>query len=176
MPLSYGPSMQLPKRRHQTLQIREDEGPLYVTKEALKRLEQTLQELERERPQVVEDLSFARQKGDLSENAEYQDARSKLSRIDSRIFGLKEKLKRASIIEAGTNASGSARIGSTVVLDTGVAKRTYVIVGPQESDPSKGRISHVSPLGQALLNKTAGEAVQVETPDGTKSYTVVEVR
>lgn len=152
--------MQIPKRRAQALKIHESESP-YVTKEKLVRYEAELRDLEKHlRPPVVEELSRAVRMGDLSENAEYQDAKSRLARMDGRIFSLKEKIKNAVVIDERAT-DGVIRIGSTVTVYSEAGAKTYQIVGPQETNPTKGRISHLSPLGSALLNHRAGDSVQV---------------
>lgn len=172
--------MRLPKRRSQILQLSpfaRDDGNAYLTASAIERLKRQLSDLEQhERPKTVEDLSVAVQKGDLSENAEYQDARARLSRIDGRIFSLKERIKNAKLIAEGANASGRVQIGSTVVLRVAGREKTYQILGSYESNPSRGRISHVSPLGAALLDHAAGESVTITTPQGETTYEIVEVK
>jgi len=168
--------MQLPKRRSQTLKQRDDsEDTVFLTPEGIRRLKDTLRYLEKEeRPKIVEDLSFALTLGDFSENAEYQDAKARMARIDGRIFSIKDRLRRTSEID-GTS-DGHAHLGSTVVLDIGGKKKTYQIVGPQETNPAQGRISHLSPLGQALLGQRAGDIIRVKTDAGENTYTLVEVR
>jgi len=168
--------MQIPKRRSQQLQA-PDERDDVMTGWKLQRLKDDLEDLEkRQRPVIVEDLSDARQKGDLSENAEYQDARAKLSRIDGRIFSLKERIKNAVVIEQGAGPSGQVRIGSTVVLSVDGHQRQYRILGSQETDPSRGRISYLSPLGAALLGHVAGDGVTIDAGGKKILYGIVEVK
>lgn len=148
----------------------------FITAEAIERIKRTLDDLEnRQRPQAVKDVSVAVQKGDLSENAEYHEARARLSRTDTRIFNLKEKLKNAVIIEKGSG-DGRIKIGSTVVLEVNGKQRTYEILGSLETDPAHNKISHQSPLGSALLNHVAGETVTVQTPSGEVTYTIIEIQ
>lgn len=168
--------MRLPKRKSQTLLRREDEeGGYFLTPKAVCRLQEELERLEREeRPKIVEELSRAIQLGDLSENAEYQDARHRLSRLDGRLFSLREKAKRAIVIQGG----GSDRVvlGSTVVVKTGGKSRTYQIIGPHETNPARGRISHLSPLGSTLIGHAAGEIVKVKIEDREIEYRIIEVK
>ena len=139
----------------------------HLTEESINRLKRTLYELENvERPKIVVDLAHAITLGDFSENAEYQDAKARLARIDGRIFGMKERIKNAIVISSGSK-DGKIALGSTVNLVMNGKKKTYRILGPQEADPSKGRISHLSPLGSALLGKHAGDIVPYITPDGS---------
>jgi transcription elongation GreA/GreB family factor len=111
----------------------------------------------------------------LSENAEYQDAKAKLGRIDSRIFSLKERIKNAQVIEYGSDSSGKVRIGSTVTVMSNDKTRTYQIVGTQESDPSRGMISYRSPLGEALLGHAVGETVILNRDGQSLAYRITEV-
>lgn len=168
--------MQIPKRRSQMLQKREEQDN-YITAEKLERMKRDVYELEKlQRPKVVEDLAFAREQGDLSENAEYQDAKAKLGRIDGRLFSLKERIKNAVVIEQGSGLSGVIQIGSTVIISGSGKEKAYQIVGSQESNPSKGMISRHSPLGSALLGHGAGETVVVDINGNTIEYLIIEVR
>jgi transcription elongation factor GreA len=167
--------MQLPKRRSQQLrqQMNDETGPVYLTPRGVENLKRTLSDLEAERPSIVADLTRAIAMGDLSENAEYTESKARLARIDGRIFGIKERLKRVVLIEEG--ASDVVRLGSTVVVSVEGRQKTYRVVGPSETDPMKGRISHVSPLGSALLDHKVGDAVYVKTDRGDVMYGIVEI-
>lgn len=151
------------------------EENLYLTAEGIERLKRTLKQLESERPKIVEDLTFAISLGDLSENAEYQDAKHRLSKTDGRIFSIKDRLKNAILIDEEPSATGKIRLGSNVVLAVNGKQKSYQVVGPQEANPSRGRISLVSPLGAALIGHSVGETVTVETPGGPMEYGIVEV-
>jgi transcription elongation factor GreA len=169
--------MRLPTRKSQLLRISDDDGgPIPLTAEAIERAKRDLERLQTtERKQAVEDLTVALAKGDLSENAEYQEAKGRLARIDGRVFNLKERLKRASLIEQG-NSDGTVRLGSNVAVHVNGQQKTYDIVGPQESNPSRGRISHISPLGSALIGHVQGDIVTIETPNGPTAYQIIDVR
>lgn len=148
----------------------------YLTPEGIERLKKTLHDLEKiQRPKIVEDLSFALTLGDFSENAEYQDAKHRLSKIDGRIFGLKERIKHAIPIAQELNADGEIRLGSTVTVFVAGKQKTYQIVGPHESNPARGRISLLSPIGAALLHHVAGDEVPIQTPNGEVLYQIVSV-
>jgi transcription elongation factor GreA len=167
--------MQIPKRRSQQLNAPEERDNV-MSGWKLQRLKEDLVDLEkRQRPPIVEDLSDARQKGDLSENAEYQDARAKLSRIDSRIFSIKERIKNAVVIDQEAGPTGQVRIGSTVVLSVDGHQRQYQILGSQETDPSRGRISYLSPLGAALMDHVVGDSVTIDAGGKKILYGIVEV-
>jgi len=120
-------------------------------------------------------LSVALQKGDLRENAEYQDARARLSRMDGQIFGLKERIKNAIVIQENAWQSGRIQIGCTVVLRVAGKEKTFQILGSHESSPTHGRISYLSPLGAALLDHRVGERIIVNTPQGETTYEIMEI-
>lgn len=167
--------MQVPKRREGKF----TGGPAdaYLTRAAIEKLTRERQRLqEQDRPKAVEDLRAAREMGDLSENFAYSEAKARLARIDGRIFGIAERLKFAVTIEEGVGASGRVRIGATAVIETGGKRKEYLILGSQESDPSRGKISYHSPLGAALMGKKAGETATVTANGKTTDYLVVEVR
>ena len=158
--------MRLPQRRSQML-VKHGPETDHLTPEAVDRLKNTLHSLEKiDRPKIVEDLSHALTLGDFSENAEYQDAKARLARIDGRIFGLKERIKNAIVIDRG-GADGSIRLGSTVKFNLAGKEKTYEILGPQEANPSRGKISHLSPLGAALIGKKTGDRFGYIAPDGS---------
>lgn len=164
--------MRLPQRRSQMM-VKHGPETDHLTEQAVNRLKRTLYELENvERPKIVVDLSHALTLGDFSENAEYQDAKARLSRIDGRIFGLQQRIKNAIVIKQGSS-DGRIGLGSTVDVIIKGKQKTYRILGPQEADPSKGRISHLSPLGSALLGKTTGDIVEYLTPNGAKTHVEV---
>ncbi len=167
--------MQIPQRRAQKLR-KQDEGPLYLTPAGVKKLERELKDLERQQPEAIEDVDRTKQLGDFSENAEYQDAKFRLRRINDRIFSIKEKLKHVVVIQNDANDTGQVQLGSTVVLRVGGKEKTYQIVGPAEVNPSRGRISHVSPLGSELIGRMAGEKIILKTEAGAVEYEIVEVR
>lgn len=169
--------MRVPKRQSQILKRQRDDetSPIHLTPKGIQRLKDDLHDLEKnQRPQAVEDVSRSVALGDLSENADYQEAKGRLSRIDGRIFGIRERLKRAVVIE--NEADGRVHLGSTVTLFANGHQTTYQIVGPHESNPSRGRISHVSPLGAALLDHAAGESVKIRTENGEVAYDIIEVQ
>jgi transcription elongation factor GreA len=150
-------------------------GDYHVTPEAVRKLEVDLRRLEAARPMVVEELRQAREMGDLSENAAYQMAKGRLAGIDARMFEIKEKLKRAVIITPGAGPEGRARLGSTMIVRAGGAVKKYQLVGPQETDPAKGRISHLSPLGSALMGKKAGETAEIAVGGKPAVYEIIAV-
>ena len=109
--------MQIPQRKSQALRKQEQNIDNHLTAEAVEMLRGKLKHLETSRPKTVQELSEAREMGDLSENAAYQMAKSRLASIDHRIFEIKEKLKNAIIIEKGADEHGKIKIGTTVTVE-----------------------------------------------------------
>ena len=130
-------------------------------------------------PNVIKAIAEARAHGDLSENAEYHAAREQQGFIEGRIQELEGKLGNAEIIDVTSmEPTGKVIFGSTIDLedeDNG-AKVTYQIVGEDEADIKAGRISVGSPIARALVGKSQGDAVQVSTPGGQRSYEIIAVR
>jgi transcription elongation factor GreA len=130
-----------------------------------------------ERPDVIRALAEAREHGDLSENAEYQAARERQSFIEGRVRVIEDKMSRADVINVSKLSGDEVKFGATVTLadeDTD-EEITYQLVGADESDVSEGLLSITSPLARALIGKTNGESVQVNTPAGSRAYEIIAV-
>lgn len=150
-----------------------------MTKGGFDRLEQELQHLKNvERLAVIKAIAAAREHGDLSENAEYHAAKEKQSFIEGRIVELEDKVSRADVIDVSKISGDDIKFGATVRLcdDDTDEEATYQIVGSDESDVKKGLLSITSPLARALIGKKADDSVEVITPNGSKAYTILEVR
>ena len=149
-----------------------------MTSAGLKTLEDELKLLKStERPAIIKAIAAAREHGDLSENAEYTSARERQSFIEGRIGELEDIVSRADVIDLSKLSGKIVKFGAIVRLsdqDTD-EKAKYQLVGPYEADLAKGRISTTSPLGRALIGKTVGDAVEVQTPRGAKMYEVMAV-
>lgn len=146
-----------------------------VTKEGLESLKKELHELQEvKRPKVVDRLSNARQQGDLSENSDFHNARDELEFLDGRISELEGVLKNAEVVDGKASGDGVS-LGTKVTVKSNGNKHTFHIVGEWEADPGEKKISHTSPLGQALIGKAVGEKVVVEAPAGKINYEVVEI-
>lgn len=148
----------------------------FITEEKKKELEEEMHFLKTEkRSEILERLAFAKSLGDLSENAEYHSSKEEQGKNEARINQIESVLKNSVIVEANTD--GTVGIGSLVVLEKNENKEeiTYQIVGNEEADFSAGKISFESPLGSALMDKSAKEEVRVVTPKGEISYTIVKV-
>lgn len=151
----------------------------YLTKEKLKELEEELKLAKTvKRREIAESLEFAKSLGDLSENAEYQQAREAQAELEDRISVLEDILKRAVIVSDKAEArSGSVvTMGSTVTIkrEDGTTKKCK-IVGSEEADVMNDKISNESPLGMAIVGKKAGEKFVVATPKGKVNYTLISI-
>ena len=129
------------------------------------------------RPEVIERIRQARQLGDLSENFDYEDAKRSQAMLESRITELKAIISHASVVDCATS-DGSVGIGSKVIVKDleECLEDEYTIVGPAESSPAEGKISHESCVGEALLGKKIGETVIVQAPGGSIKYEIVSVQ
>lgn len=132
-----------------------------ITKEGLRELQAELKELvEVKRPEVIEKIKEARAQGDLSENAEFDAAREEQGIIEDRIAEIERIIGDSKIVDSSSTAT-KVRIGSTVVIKHEDGEEAeYTIVGTLEADPFANKISNISPLGQALLNKSKGDKVE----------------
>lgn len=124
-------------------------------------------------PAAIERVARARDFGDLSENAEYHAAKEELSFIEGRIEELESIVAKAEVVKVSSN--GAVGLGCKVTVELGGIDHTYEIVGEWEADPIKKKISHTSPLGQALLGKKKGEAVEFEAPAGKVIYKIKKI-
>ncbi|MFW5853102.1 MAG: transcription elongation factor GreA [Patescibacteria group bacterium] len=150
---------------------------IYLSAEKYKELEEELKLLTTvKRREVASELEFATSLGDLSENAEYHEAREKQADLEARISQIKEMLKNATIIS--DKHGDIVEVGSTVVVKkTNSDKEVeYNIVGSAETDMKTGKISHESPLGSALLGFKKGDTVKVRTPNGEIEYKIKEIK
>jgi transcription elongation factor GreA len=140
-------------------------------------LEQELEDLKSRRGMIAQKIADARDYGDLSENAEYAEARNEQGQVESRIAEIEEILLNASVIANGGRKPTSVKLGVTVDLHHKQTKKktSYSIVGSVEADPLEGKISDQSPIGQALMGKKVGETVNILTPSGEVSYEIASL-
>lgn len=130
-----------------------------------------------ERPTVIEAIAVAREHGDLKENAEYHAAREQQSFIEGRIQELEAVISSAQIIDPSTFSGDSVKFGAKVLIvdeDTDI-EVSYHIVGHYEANADEGRISIKAPISRALIGKAIGDSVEVRTPQGLKTYEILEV-
>lgn len=147
----------------------------FLTPEGRKTLQDQLEYLRTtRRAEVAEMIREAREGGDISESAAYEDAKQQQAFVEGQISDLERLLKDAVVIENRHN--GRVNLGSRVTIEMAGGRRVdYVIVGSHEASPREGRISNESPVGKALLNRSMGERVPVETPSGKVDYTIINV-
>jgi transcription elongation factor GreA len=148
-----------------------------VSQEKFDEMVHELEELKTtRRTEIAKNLEYARSLGDLSENAEYQEARELQAATEERIRKLEELVKRAKIV-TDDKKKGVVGFGSSVVIAKEGSKdeHEYTIVGSEEADMRARKLSHVSPLGAALMGKKKGDVFTFETPGGKQTYTVQKV-
>ncbi len=149
-----------------------------MTATGFNRLQEELKRLKTiDRPAIIRAIAEARDHGDLSENAEYHAARERQGFIEGRVMELEDKIARAEVIDVSKLSGKVVKFGATVTLadEETDEKTVYRIVGEDEADIAKGRLSVTSPLARALIGKSIGESVEVSTPRGARAYEVVKV-
>lgn len=153
-----------------------NQDELYLTPEGAEELSKELAELEGQgRDEMAARLRHAVSQGDLSENADYIKAKEDQAFLEGRIRELDIILKEATVVDR-VQAGAGVQVGSSVVVEQeDKSERTFHIVGAKEADPSQGKISHQSPIGKALMGKTAGDTAVAETPGGTISMRIIEL-
>ncbi len=146
-----------------------------LTKEGLKKLKEEIEDLKlNKRKKVTERIKVAREFGDLKENSEYHEAKDEQGFIEGRILELEHLIKTAEVVKV--KAGGDiVNIGSTIIVNKEGKDMEFTIVGSTEANPSSGKISVDSPLGQTFLNKKIGEICQVELPGGIAEYKIVKI-
>ncbi len=151
------------------------EKPVLLTREGRQKLETELDELRTvRRGEIAERIKYAKDFGDISENAEYEDAKNEQGMLEGRILVVENTLRNAVIIE-GSPGGGVVGIGSVVDVKDEFGKQTFTIVGPAEVDVAAGRISMESPVGKALIGHKVGETVSVQSPDGQRDVTISKI-
>ncbi len=145
------------------------------TKEGLKKLEDELQNLKvKKRFEVAERIKIAKEFGDLSENAEYHDAKEEQAFVEGRVIELEHLIKAAVVAEEGAS-KGVVAVGSKVKVFSNEKEFNFVIVGSTEADPVNGKISLESPMGSALLDHRIDDEVQIEMPMGKTTYKIIDI-
>ena len=154
-----------------------NEEPIYFSAKRIEEMYEKLARLKKSIPDLAGEAARTAAYGDRSDNAEYKQAKGALRFTHREIFRIENDLKRAVAIQPGLNAEGTIHLGSVVTLREENGKdRQFEILGPQETDPGKGRISDQSPLGKALMSHAKGDIVAIETGAGTRRYTILEVK
>jgi transcription elongation factor GreA len=148
----------------------------FITQEGFEKLSAELQELKTaKRKEIAGRIQEAKELGDLSENAEYSEAKNEQAFVEGRILEISGMLKQAVIIENNHGASQDVQVGSTVTAKGPQGNQDFTIVGSNEADPPAGRISNESPTGAAFLGKRVGAKVAVVAPRGTVEYEVLAI-
>src|SRR3989338_5665794 len=173
--------MQLPFRPKQKMkQLLQESEPVYLTPGGIEKLEHRLVHIQKiELPQAIEDVRRTGEFGDFSENAEYQEAKGRMRRLHDQVTSIQEKLKQAIVIEVPLAGEGGGiiQMGSTVRVQTSQGpEKLFQIVGPQETDPLRGRLSFKSPLGSKLMGRSVGEEIQIKTDKGLVIYRILSVQ
>ncbi|MBR3018627.1 MAG: transcription elongation factor GreA [Clostridia bacterium] len=157
----------------------ENTGKTVVSTEGLKQMEEKLKYMTTvRRAEVAEHLSIARGFGDLSENAEYDEAKDEQAKLEADIVELENALRNVVVIDGQDVTTDFVNVGTTVrvqYLDDD-EEEEFTIVGARESDPMNNKISNESPIGSAMLRHKVGEVVTVEAPDGPYQLKIVEIR
>jgi transcription elongation factor GreA len=153
-------------------------NPAYYTEEGLKKLQDELHHMRTvERPHISQQIADARDKGDLSENAEYHAAKEDQGLLEARIAKLEEVLANARIIDSSQMDTSKVYIHCTVKVRhvTTDAQKNFTLVAESESDIKTGKISVSSPIGKGLLGKAVGEVAEVLTPAGSTQFEIIEI-
>ena len=131
-----------------------------------------------ERPRIIREIGTAREHGDLSENAEYHAAKDRQGMIEARISELESKIGLAEVIDISNLSGDHIQFGAkvTVVDEKTDEKSTFQIVGADEAEVNEGRLSISSPLARALIGKTSGDAIELNTPNGARNYEILNVK
>ncbi len=149
--------------------------PTYISQEGLDKLRAELEEMINvRRAEVAARIHDAKEHGDLTENAEYEDAKNEQAFVEGRIQTLEAMIKNATIID-DSHPTDHVQIGSTVEVETVDGAEKFRIVGSAEANPGEGKISNESPVGRALLGKRKGEKITVKVPAGDFSYKIVRI-
>lgn len=148
----------------------------FITKEGLKKLNEELEDRKtRLRQEIAQAIKEAKEQGDLSENAEYAEAKSQQNENESRVAELEMVIKNSQVVERDESVKG-AQMGSKVKVKFNGNEMEFEIVGSNEADPANFKISNESPLGKAFMGHVSGDTVDVATPKGVITYKIVEVK
>ena len=148
----------------------------YITEEKKKKLEIELEDLKGpKRKEIIDSLEYAKSLGDLSENAEYHQAREDQGKLEERIAKIEHILQTSTVVSK--HSSETIQVGSSVVAEKEGTKekKTFIIVGSEEADMAAGKISNRSPFGEALFGKKKGDNISFQTPGGTVNYKIIDV-
>ena len=152
-----------------------EENIHYLSAESLEELKKEFLTLKNSTiPDIAKRIDEAKQQGDLSENAEYHQAREDMAWAQGRLVEVEKIINNAKIIVK--QSTGAVSVGDTIRVEVGGKEKEYTIVGPQEINPAKGLISNESPLGEAFLGHKIGDKIEVSVPSGKMVYTIKEIK
>ena len=148
----------------------------FITEAGLEKLKQELDELKGPgRKEIAERIQEAKELGDLSENAEYGEAKNEQAFAEGRILEIETIVRHATIIKQDAKTSDTVAVGSKIKIKDNKETKEYFIVGSSEADPSKGRISNESPIGQAFIGKKVGDIIEIKVPQGSKKFKIITI-
>lgn len=154
-----------------------DQNTQYLTPQGLADLQKEYDFLKDHKiPDIANRIDEAKQHGDLSENAEYHQAKEEMAWAQGRKQELQYILDNSEVMEVGKQDKGFISVGSHISVKTNSKTKSFIIVGPQEADPMEGKISNESPLGGAFIGRKVGEKITVRTPAGEQVYEILEVK
>jgi transcription elongation factor GreA len=151
-------------------------APIYISAARLQELKDEHHKLRTETMrECAVQIDEAKQQGDLSENAEYTEAKDRMAFIQTRIAELEHLVSSAQIIQESGRVLTSVHVGSKITVESPMGSRVFHIVGSTEADPAAGKISNESPLGEAFMDHEVGDSVEVKTPVKTTVYTIISI-
>lgn len=149
----------------------------YITAQGLAALQKEFEELKNKKiPDIASHIDEAKQQGDLSENAEYHQAKEEMAWAQGRLQEVRYLLDHAEVMESIQKNHGVVMVGSTIIIKTNATTKTYTIVGQHEASPLQGKISNESPLGESFLGHKVGDEIVVNTPAGKQTYEILEIK
>lgn len=148
-----------------------------MSQEGLEKLKKELEEALAQRPVIAAQIAEAREKGDLSENAEYESAREAQGLLELKIANLKNTISNAKVLDASQLSTDKVQMLTTVVVEnlTAKAKMKFSIVGESEADFSKGKLAATTPIAKALIGHGVGEIVEAQVPAGVLKFKILEI-
>jgi transcription elongation GreA/GreB family factor len=148
----------------------------HLTEDKFNELQSALEKLKKfSRPRAADEVDRLSKLGDFSENADYSIAKGRLRGINQRILELEDHLKQAVIIKPAKN-TGTVQLGHAVIVEVNGARKTYRILGSEEINPSRGIISHQSPIGAGLMGRKVGDIVKIKIADRKAEYKIIEIQ
>lgn len=150
----------------------------FITAEGFEKLKKELKELKLEkRKEIAERIHEAKELGDLSENAEYAEAKDQQAFTEGRIQEIEAVIKNATIIKRNSKSDGTIDVGTKIKIEDreNSETREYHIVGSNEAAPADGKISNESPIGQAFLGKKVGDVIEIKVPQGSKKFKIIAI-